>query len=194
MSLKTKIADLRKNKGYSQERLADEAGVSIRTIQRIESGVTRPTGHTLGLVAHVLDTTVEELLKTNELLHNNADSDFELVNKINLSALPGLVLPYGNFIIPFFIWRKHKHEVEVKEMGRRILNFQLLWSVAATLCFILVPMLHYVLIDQFNTGRAPITWIVFAFLVIYNVYKTLRTSLLLKQENGRIYPRTPSFI
>lgn len=194
MSLETKITDLRKSKGYSQERLADEAGVSIRTIQRIESGATTPTGHTLGLLAKPLGTTVEELLKKKEASPIDGDSTFELVNKINLSALPGLVLPYGNFIIPVLIWRKHRVNMEVKEMGKKILNFQLLWSVAATLCFILVPMLHYVLIDQFNTGRAPITWIVFALLVIYNVYKTLRTSLLLKEENSHIYPRTPSFI
>ncbi|MCE7993464.1 MAG: helix-turn-helix domain-containing protein [Roseivirga sp.] len=190
MSSGTNIINLRKNKGYSQERLAEEAGVSIRTVQRIESGATSPTGHTLALLAGVLDTSVENLINEKTA----SESPFELVNKMNLSALPGLVLPYGNLIIPFLQWRKHQQNTEIKEMGKRILNFQLLWSIAATLCFILVPMLHYVLIEQFDTGRAPLTWIVFAFLVIYNVYKTLKTSLLLKQEISEIYPRIPSFI
>lgn len=190
MSLGTNIIDLRKKKGYSQERLAEEAGVSIRTVQRIESEATSPTGHTLALLSEVLDTSVESLL--SERLPG--ESPFELVNKMNLSALPGLVLPYGNLIIPFLQWKKYKHDPEVKEMGKKVLNFQLLWSIAATLCFILVPMLHYVLIEEFDTGRAPLTWIVFAFLVMYNIYRTLKTSLLLKQEINEIYPRIPSFI
>lgn len=190
MGLGNNIIDLRKKRGFSQERLAEEAGVSIRTVQRIESGVTTPTGHTLNALALVLATNVEDLLLDAPI----GDDVFELVNKINLSSLPGMVLPYGNVIIPYLLWKKSKNNPEVREMGKRILNFQLLWSLSTTLCFILVPMFHYILIDQFNTGRAPITWIVFALLLIYNVYKTLKTSLLLKQEISDIYPGTPSFI
>ncbi|MFD1164068.1 helix-turn-helix domain-containing protein [Sphingobacterium daejeonense] len=47
MELSQKIALLRKQKGLTQEQLAERAGVTVRTIQRIESGETIPRAYTL---------------------------------------------------------------------------------------------------------------------------------------------------
>lgn len=45
--LSTRVKELRKRNGISQEILAENSGLSIRTIQRIENGETNPTGDTL---------------------------------------------------------------------------------------------------------------------------------------------------
>ncbi len=43
-SLSKKVKELRKRKGFSQEELAEQSGLSLRTIQRIENGESDPTG------------------------------------------------------------------------------------------------------------------------------------------------------
>ncbi|MGO1539883.1 MAG: helix-turn-helix domain-containing protein [Leucobacter sp.] len=35
---KTRVIELRQERGWTQERLADEAGVGLRTVQRLEAG------------------------------------------------------------------------------------------------------------------------------------------------------------
>ena len=49
-----RITSLRKSKGFSQEVLAEQSGVSLRTIQRVEQGETMPRGHTVQALAAAL--------------------------------------------------------------------------------------------------------------------------------------------
>ncbi|MBL4560032.1 MAG: hypothetical protein COC06_07995 [Bacteroidales bacterium] len=56
------VKELRKNKGLSQEELAKNSGLSLRTIQRVENGETEPTGETLKRISTVLDLTPNELI------------------------------------------------------------------------------------------------------------------------------------
>ncbi len=55
-TIKERIVETRKRKGLTQDQLADEAGVNIRTIQRIEAGETEPRGHTLSSICKALNT------------------------------------------------------------------------------------------------------------------------------------------
>ena len=65
-NLSQKVKELRKNKGLSQEELAKTAGLSLRTIQRVENRETEPTGDTLKRIATALDSTPAELLNWDE--------------------------------------------------------------------------------------------------------------------------------
>lgn len=56
----TRIVDLRQNAGWTQERLASESGVGLRTIQRLEAG-SDASLETLSLVAEALRVPVREL-------------------------------------------------------------------------------------------------------------------------------------
>ncbi len=56
------IRTLRENRGWSQEQLAQMSGVSVRTIQRIESG-GRASLETLKCLAAVFETTIPDLRK-----------------------------------------------------------------------------------------------------------------------------------
>lgn len=56
-----RIVTIRKSKGFSQELLAEQSGVSLRTIQRVEQGDTVPRGHTLLALAAALQVPLEEL-------------------------------------------------------------------------------------------------------------------------------------
>ena len=80
-NLSQRVTELRKEQGLSQEELAKTAGLSLRTIQRVENNETEPTGDTLKRIATALDTipalllnwtedTLKATIKTkNEYLH-----------------------------------------------------------------------------------------------------------------------------
>jgi transcriptional regulator with XRE-family HTH domain len=61
----TRIVDLRQNAGWTQERLASESGVGLRTIQRLEAG-SDASLETLSLVAEALRVPVRELFTSVE--------------------------------------------------------------------------------------------------------------------------------
>lgn len=60
------LREIRKAKGFTQQELANKAGVNIRQIQKLEAGetlVARMTVKNALALAKALDTTIEELSK-----------------------------------------------------------------------------------------------------------------------------------
>jgi transcriptional regulator with XRE-family HTH domain len=55
LNLGLKVAELRQQKGLTQERLAEICEVSARTIQRIESSEVDPRAYTLHCLGEALD-------------------------------------------------------------------------------------------------------------------------------------------
>ena len=63
MALGRRVRERRRARGFSQERLAREAGVTWSAIQRLEAGqVNDPHYSTLSGIANALNTTVAELI------------------------------------------------------------------------------------------------------------------------------------
>ena len=56
--LAKRLKELRNQRGMSQEVLADESGLSMRTIQRIENGETNPTGESLKRLSNALNVKI----------------------------------------------------------------------------------------------------------------------------------------
>src|SRR5215213_994677 len=67
MVLGSRMRERRRERGLSQERLANQAGVTLSAIQRLEAGqVSDPHYSTLTGIAHALGTTVAELVGEKE--------------------------------------------------------------------------------------------------------------------------------
>ncbi len=60
-----RIGELRRLRGWTQERLAEQSGVAVRTIQRMESGRDASL-ETLSAVAAALEVPVRDLFVTEE--------------------------------------------------------------------------------------------------------------------------------
>lgn len=60
--LPARIRALRKSNGLTIERLAQVAGLSVATVNRLEAGKHEPTVSTLDAIAPALGTTTAELL------------------------------------------------------------------------------------------------------------------------------------
>ena len=65
------LKKLRATRGMSQEYLADESRVSLRTIQRIENNESEPTGETIKRIANALDVELTELIGSNSVAETN---------------------------------------------------------------------------------------------------------------------------
>ena len=65
--LAKRLKELRVLRGMSQEYLADESRLGLRTIQRIENNESEPTGETLKRIAIALDVELSELIGPNSV-------------------------------------------------------------------------------------------------------------------------------
>jgi transcriptional regulator with XRE-family HTH domain len=65
------LKELRAVRGMSQEYLADESRVGLRTIQRIENNESEPTGETIKRIAIALDVELTELIGSNLVTETN---------------------------------------------------------------------------------------------------------------------------
>lgn len=59
----TRVAELRRERGWTQDRLAEASGITVRTVQRLEAG-NDASLETLSLVARAFDVPVRELFTT----------------------------------------------------------------------------------------------------------------------------------
>ncbi len=62
MSFPERVITLRKQKGWTQQQLADEVGVRVLQIRRYESGASQPTLDAIRRLALALGVTTDELI------------------------------------------------------------------------------------------------------------------------------------
>ena len=131
--MKNKIQLLREENRLTQKELAEKAGLSLRTIQRIEAG-NIPKGFTLKALAESLNTRPENLIEKE-------DKNIERAKLINNSALFGLIIPFGGIIFPLIFTYKTQ-DVYNKQLGRNIVALQIILSVTMSLFLIASPFLQ----------------------------------------------------
>ena len=81
--LNENIKNLRKNKGYTQEELANKLNVVRQTISKWEKGYSVPDAELLKKLAEVLETDVSQLLGSTIEADANFDVVAEQLSRIN---------------------------------------------------------------------------------------------------------------
>jgi len=61
-SISNRVKELRKNKGLTQEQLAEDAQLNFRTIQRIEYNESTPRGDTLKRISDSLKVSENDVV------------------------------------------------------------------------------------------------------------------------------------
>ena len=106
-----KVAELRQQKGLTQEQLAERCEVSPRTIQRIESGEVDPRAYTLNCLGEALEFDFGEENTSNENLW------LAILHLSSIFCIP---------IIPLLLWSWKKNQsFKIDQHGRQVLNFQI---------------------------------------------------------------------
>ena len=165
------IKTLRKRKGLSQEQLAEESTLSLRTIQRIENGKTTPHGDTLRKLTEALGVTTESILERAP----RENSGYLAV--MNLSVLSFLFHPLLGIVVPMGMWILKKDEIKlVDDSGRRILNFQITWILILYALQLFITKGKYIRFDlsfmeivRVLSQKISIAGVSVAFLYLYNI-------------------------
>ncbi|MGE9311984.1 helix-turn-helix domain-containing protein [Niabella sp. CJ426] len=177
MELSKKIVLARKKQGLTQEELASLAQVTVRTIQRIESGESIPRSFTIKALARALETNFEEL--TNETQNEGGENQPELprissdpenekhfLQTLCLSCFSYLVIPFVHFLIPIYLLKKHNHShQETLVMGRTIIRQQIYWII--TLHALMLLTLGYNLLVAAYFNKAYLISYLIPFFTMY---------------------------
>lgn len=192
-----RLLAIRKSKGFSQELLAEQSGVSLRTIQRVEQGETEPRGHTMQALATALAVPLNALLAAPAPLppvvpapaSSSLPADPQLLQLLNLSALCLLVFPFLNLLVPYLLWRKHRHDTaHAAEVGRRVLGFQVLWQVASFFSYFMALLLQAALFSYAGIKWKGVFLGVFVVTYLVNITTVGYNQWLLRQGRLDIYP------
>ncbi|MFK7924004.1 MAG: DUF4870 domain-containing protein [Bacteroidia bacterium] len=152
------VKKLREASAYTQLELAEKAGLSLRTIQRLEASEKAPKGYSLSSLAKVFN--VEPSVFQNEAGAANQEkvADKLSAKLINLSTLAFFLFPFGNIILPIMVWRKRNQSQYVDEAGRIIINCQIFWMIQLCVLLSISPFINYTLPFSFP--------LIFAFLFL----------------------------
>lgn len=129
-NLGKRVKELRNTQGISQEFLAEESGLSTRTIQRIEKGETTPNGDTCRKLSDALKVS------PNELMDWTVIEDIDFLKKLNLSALTFVFFPLLGILVPALMWISKKDKVkDVDIIAKKVINFEITWVIL----FFIIP-------------------------------------------------------
>lgn len=81
--LSDNIKNLRKNKGFTQEELANKLNVVRQTVSKWEKGYSVPDAEMLKKIAEILETDVSQLLGSSIEKTSNTDLVAEQLSRIN---------------------------------------------------------------------------------------------------------------
>jgi len=121
-----KISELRKEKGLTQEELVDKCNISVRTLQRIESGEVTPRSYTVKTILAALEYDLSKIsdndankmdffnwLKETLLIDIDPDKSGNfLIRQINIAWIFGLVY----FILGFFEGAAEYYRIKEDQM------------------------------------------------------------------------------
>lgn len=168
----SQLLALRIKLNLTQEELAARAGLSVRTIQRIEAGVS-PRGYTLKALAKALAVSENELLPQAPPA---PPLDLSLLKFINFASLPGTLLPPLNIVLPLIVMLAKK---QVNPITRQLISIQIIWIIVAAIIFFLG-----IFIRKWLGLENAFTPLLLLFLFLCNSFIILRNAFALdkKQE------------
>jgi len=172
------IKNIREKAGYTQDELAKKTRLSLRTIQRLESSNKEPKGHSLTVLSYVFD--IEPSCLQDQFINSKQTKKSETtsIRLINLSVLSCLGIPFGNLILPFILWRRNRTSTFVDEIGRRIINVQIIWSVALCVLLSISPF-----ISKIFFPNTPLILIVLFAVYVVNIVIVCNTAMKLQRNN-----------
>ena len=184
-----KVSELRKEKGFTQEQLAEFCEVTPRTIQRIESGEVEPRAFTRNSLSNVLEF---------DLGKNDVENERFWLPILHLSSM-FCILP-----IPLLLWSWMKNRsYQIDRHGRDVLNFQItitLMLFAGGFCLAVGLPAMLIMLEQGVGNEAIMVVLALASLVpmlvigIFITYQGAVNTLRVLSEKPYHYPLSIKFV
>jgi uncharacterized Tic20 family protein len=184
-----KITELRQQKGFTQEKLAEYCEVSTRTIQRIESGEVAPRSFTRNSLSNILEFDFGKESTNNQSLW---------LALLHLSSVVCIVF------IPLLLWSwKKDQSYKIDRQGRDVLNFQITMAlVLLTFVLVLIVIPSAFLMAQGLDGDAGIVGNIFTllspvpilFLALFTSYQAVVNTVRALSDKPIRYPLSIPFV
>lgn len=174
--MQKRVRESRIKQGLSQEELAFKAGLSLRTVQRIENGESVPRGDTLKRLSITLQISPDDIIDWH------ISEDKNVLTILNLSQLGFLAFPLLGIIIPLTIWILKKDKVRhVNTVGISIINFQITWTLVLFLVYIIIAL---ILIFHFSFGLSELSFVLLiGLLYLYNLIMIFKNTVLFNKTS-----------
>lgn len=169
--MQSKVKLLREQKNLTQTELAEKSGLSLRTIQRIESGQSLK-GFTLKAIAQTLETEPENLFSKEE-----ENIQIDTAKLINLSALAGLIVPFGGIIFPAILTYKTQDSLN-RELGKSIICVQIILAFFVSVSLILSPFIQY-----WSSIKFPLFLVPLIAFIIVKLWIVIKNGISLNKTN-----------
>lgn len=180
------LASIRLERGLTQQELADQSGLTSRTIQRIEKGEVIPYGDSVRKLAQALGLSIAELystsaniapadtFETTTTIENNnrsetkATAETRILSFFHFMPLAGVIFPFCNLLLPLFLWINYRDRNRLYDYhGRISINFQLTMSL-------LLMLLIVLLVFYFPVGFALLS-IAYLYAIVSCIVNGIRT-------------------
>lgn len=186
--LAQKVKMLRNRKGYSQEELSEKAGLSLRTIQRIENGETEPHGYSLKRLAAVFEVSPDEIVDWT------IQEDKGFLMSLNLSAISFIIFPFFGILIPLIIWISKKDKIKnLNDLAKDLLNFQITWSIILFIGYIFLTVrLAFTMRDGYIdasriTSMTASILLLCGIMYLFNIVSIIVNSIRISKGKTVIY-------
>lgn len=151
--------------------MAEKSGLSLRTIQRIESGQSLK-GFTLKAIAQTLEIEPENLFSKEE-----ENIQIDRAKLINLSALSGLIIPFGGIIFPAILTYRTQDSVN-RELGKSVIGVQIILAFVISVFLILSPF-----IQHWFSIRFPLFLVPLMAFIILKLWIVIKNGISLNQTS-----------
>jgi len=184
-----KITELRQQKGFTQEKLAEYCDVSTRTIQRIEGGEVEPRSFTQNSLSNILEFDFGKESTSNENLW---------LALLHLSSVFCIVF------VPLLLWSwKKDQSYKIDRQGRDVLNFQITITLVlfAFVLILLVAPSIWMMVQNLD-GEAGLLGDIFTilpplpilFIGIFTSYQAVRNTFRSLTDQPVRYPLSIQFV
>ena len=140
LEIANRLQKLRKEKGYSQEQLAEELGISRQAVSKWERAESSPDTDNLICLAKLYGISLDELLSTDETVEEIIENN-EITEEVETTF-----------------------EVEIPKIKKVLTKKEKAIELFETINFFSIGIIYFVLGSCFNLW--PPAWIVFLFIPI----------------------------
>ncbi|MEL7248280.1 MAG: helix-turn-helix transcriptional regulator [Bacteroidota bacterium] len=168
MNIAEQILTARRSRGWSQEELSQQSGLSLRTIQRVERGEGQPRLHSLRVLAETLTLDLAKLTGERTLTDTPGAAAWQQLRRMQLVAMLVAIIPPLNVIFPLVMHKQFKLSGAALGLSQRILSWQIIWTSLLFLAMGIAPFISLQLTGQVNVGRFPLFLLVYMVALLIN--------------------------
>ncbi len=160
-----KIAELRKEKGLTQEELVHLCNINVRTIQRIESGEVTPRSYTLKIILKALDYDLNDIKENIIPIQINPNNIKLIILSFWIGILYIIVDTFNTFL-------NFSYELEIESITKSPL-FSILFvytQLSSAICALFFYLGFYISGKVYNIPLLKASAIILAFVSISNYF------------------------